>query len=85
MILLDLSHVSISTKAEPEAKTLVQTLYVEDDPGSRREGTGEKERGGGEINLRMHFEVIVSLKSVQTPPRIIQLPDLSASTHSSMG
>lgn len=45
MILLDLSHVSISPKAEPEARTSVQTLYVEDDPGSRREGIGGEGKG----------------------------------------
>lgn len=38
--------VSISPKAEPEARTLVQTLYVEDNPGSRREGIGEEWKGG---------------------------------------
>lgn len=45
MILLDLNHVSISPKAEPEARTLVQTLYIEYDLGSRREGIGEEGKG----------------------------------------
>lgn len=45
MTLLALSHVSISPKAEPKARTFVRTLYVEDAPGSRREGIGRKGKG----------------------------------------
>lgn len=40
VILVERAMVSTSPKAEPEARTLVQIVYVEGDPGNRNERIG---------------------------------------------